>query len=94
MNTKLFNFIFFVFYKISLNFNFSAFGGKSSLSTRDRLRKTDGFESYDDAIKRTKENRLKIKSGQKRQHDHTGSLSSYNWNSEGCLDKVNENKKY
>ena len=39
----------------SLYFSFSAYGGTCSLSSRDKQRKTEGFESFDQAWKRSSE---------------------------------------
>ena len=68
----------------------SAYGGASSLASRSDKRKAEGFESFDEALIRTKLDKEKIELGQKRPRNHTGSLNRFDWDSKDCLNHVNE----
>ena len=64
------------------------FGGAVSLSSLNRHRMVDGFESKKASEVRTLKNITDIKEGRKRQHDHVGYLDklSGKWNLKACLD--------
>ena len=53
------------------------FGLRKSFATHDKERDTNGLEPIPDAIKRTAENKRKIKENLKKPKDHVGPLSSY-----------------
>ena len=53
------------------------YGGDFSLNGWDAERKRKGFETVDEARKRSEENAKKIVSGKKKTKDHIGKFSSY-----------------
>ena len=69
-------------------FLFSTYGRTTSESTREKVRKTEGFESFAAAKARTEAKAEKVAKGLKQPKDHVGSLSSYSCDYEGCIEKV------
>ncbi|XP_066917211.1 uncharacterized protein [Clytia hemisphaerica] len=64
----------------------SALGGTTSKASASRVRTTKGFESFDDALRRSNLEREAIAEGRKRPRTHIG--NNYTWKSEECLEKV------
>lgn len=69
-------------------FSFSAFGGSTSLAARNKTCITKGFESFQAATKRTSRDKIKLSTGDKRPHNHSGTLSNFVWESKACLERV------
>lgn len=72
--------------------SFSAFGGTTSIKTRENTRFTDGFESFSDAVDRTAKDNEKIERGLKRKRDHVGHLENYSCEWDNLYEKVSDGK--
>ena len=71
-----------------MRFFYRSFGTKTSLANRHKERIVKSFEGKKDAVLRTETKRELQASGKKRPLNHVGSLSSYEWDSDACLQKV------
>ena len=62
-----------------------------SFKKRDKIRSKESLETEEEAEKRYEANRVKIKSGKKKSHNH-GNERNYDWDRKGCLQEVERYK--